>query len=110
VIIATRTLKFRNGSGDVEIRIDIFSPERDGNAWKCSYEIGWPHGKWSSYAAGLDSVQAILLALHKIGVEIYFSDYHETGKLFWCAPGTGYGFPVPSSARDVMIGDDLKYY
>jgi hypothetical protein len=44
-----------------------------------------------------------------IGAEIYSSSYHEQGKLFWDAPGRGYGFPVVSTYRNLLQGDDAKY-
>jgi len=58
---------------------------------------------------GADSMQAIVLALQMIGAGIYSSSYHEQGKLFWESGRKGYGFPVMSSYRDLMQGDDLKY-
>ena len=54
-------------------------------------------------------MQAIVLALQMIGAGIYSSSYHEQGKLFWESGRKGYGFPVMSSYRDLMQGDDLKY-
>lgn len=45
-----------------------------------------------------------------VGTDIYTSDYHASGKLRWGEPGTGYGFPVPSSIRDLLIGDDKKFF
>ena len=44
-----------------------------------------------------------------IGAEIYSSNYHKAGKLFWDKPGNGYGFPVASSLRDLLQGDDIKF-
>lgn len=44
-----------------------------------------------------------------IGGEIYASEYHKSGALFLDEPGRGYGFPVASSLRDVLIGDDAKF-
>lgn len=108
--IATRTLKLRSSTGDRDVPIIIFAPERDGPAWKCGYEIRWPERTWSSHAGGLDSTQALVLALQKIGIEIYYSDHHKSGRLFLDSPGNGYGFPLPPCARDVMVGDDVKYY
>ena len=108
--VATRELKLRSQSGDAAVRIDIFAPERDGEAWKCLYEINWPTEKWSSYGGGYDPMQAVILALQKIGTDIYFSDYHKSGNLFWDSPGKGYGFPLPPSAREMLIGDDAKFF
>jgi hypothetical protein len=108
--IASRTLKLSDQSRETRIRIDIFAPERDGNAWKCRYQIGWPENTWSSYGAGIDAVQALVIAMQKIAAEIYFSEYHKSGKLFWESRAKGYGFPVTPAMRDVVIGDDSKYY
>jgi hypothetical protein len=75
----------------------------------CRYEVDWPHGTWKHAAQGIDSVQSIMLAFQMIGSEIYASEYHKSGALMFEAPRRGYGFPVPSSLRDLLIGDDAKY-
>jgi hypothetical protein len=108
--IAERTLKYKSDKGDLIVTIRVFAPERDGNAWKCRYEIDWPAEKWASYAGGFDSTQALILALQKIGTDIYFSEYHKSGRLFWDNPNNGYGFPLPKDARDNLIGNDAKYF
>lgn len=38
------------------------------------------------------------------------SSYHKSGKLALDARGRGYGFPVVSSLRDLLEGDDAKYF
>jgi hypothetical protein len=43
---------------------------------------------------GLAGAQFSILLLRMIGAEIYTSDYHKSGNLFFEAPGRGYGFPV----------------
>jgi hypothetical protein len=43
-----------------------------------------------------------------IGAEIYTSDYHKLGQLIWREPAQGYGFPVPLSIRDLLVGDDAN--
>ena len=45
-----------------------------------------------------------------IGADIYSSSYHKSGKLMLEAPGKGYGFPVVSSLRDLLEGDDAKFF
>lgn len=109
VIIASRFLTFRSETGDIKIPINIFAPERDDGAWKCRYEIGWPDDVWKSYGAGVDSVQALNIALEKIGIELYTSEFHKSERLIWEKPANGYGFPVAKDARDLLIGDDAKY-
>jgi hypothetical protein len=108
--VATRRLRLHSQSVDADVQIDIFAPERDGEAWTCRYEINWPAEKWSSHAGGLDSMQAVILALQKIGTDIYFSDYHKSGSLFWESPEKGYGFPLPPSAREMLVGDDARFF
>ncbi|GIK80156.1 MAG: hypothetical protein H3C55_11905 [Pseudorhodoplanes sp.] len=109
MIAAERTLKLRDGDRLVEIPIRVFVPERaaDGT-WFCRYEVGWPEGIRQSRAGGVDSAQALLLAMQMIGSEIYTSSYHRSGNLFLDAPGRGYGFPVAATLRDLLEGDDRK--
>jgi hypothetical protein len=111
MLIADRTLKLRRGDAEIEIPIRIFAPviEHPGS-WSCRYEIEWPDHTRTMNAAGADAVQALDIALRMIGAEIYTSDYHKSGDLFFEAPGRGYGFPVPANMRDLLIGDDKDYF
>jgi hypothetical protein len=105
--MATRLLTLRHDGAEVAVPIQIERPEQDSSgAWFCRYEIAWPHGRWSSAGWGFDAVQAVLLTMRKIGTEIYMSEYHNSGKLMWTAPGRGYAFPVPRNLRDLLIGDN----
>lgn len=110
MIIATRTLTLKGPRGGIEIPIAISAPKQEGDAWSCVYEIGWPEGSASIAAWGRDSVQALVVALQMIGAEIYSSTYHKSGNLSFEEPGGGYGFPVVSSIRDLLEGDDAKYF
>jgi hypothetical protein len=107
MVIATRHLKLRLAAKEADISVRIFSPEADNGGWRCAYEIDWPDGKRSSAAGGVDSVQALFLALQKIGIEIYTSDYHREGQLIWFEANRGYGFPVTKNLRDLLVGGDL---
>lgn len=108
-MIATRTLKLQRENDVFDIVIRIFAPEGSGLAWSCRYEIDWPEGRQVMKAWGVDSVQAILLAFQMIGADIYTSSYHKSGRLLFEAAGQGYGFPVPESIRDLLIGNDRTY-
>jgi hypothetical protein len=108
--IASRTLTLLTEKGAIEIPIKIFAPVCDQpGAWSCRYDIGWPEGMRTSAGWGVDSIQALVLTLGMIGAEIYSSNYHKSGKLFWDKPGNGYGFPVVPTLRDLLQGDDAKY-
>jgi hypothetical protein len=110
MIAATRMLRLKSEGRDREIPIRIFVPElADDKTWWCHYEIGWPEGIWKSRAGGVDSAQALFLAMQMIGSDIYTSNYHQSGELFLDRPGEGYGFPVPSSLRGLLMGDDKRY-
>ena len=110
VIIATRVLKLRSATGIEDVAVRIFAPQQESDgAWFCDYEIDWPEGKWVSRAGGADSMQALFLALQMIGSDIYTSDYHKAGLIYLESPGQGFGFPVPVSLRDLLVGDDTKF-
>ena len=97
-------LLIRTGTIDTEVAIRLFVPEENDGTWSCRYEIDWPNGKKAGAAAGVDSIQAIVLAPQIIGVELYCSDHHKSGSLSW----TGPGFPVAGNVRDLLVGDDTK--
>jgi hypothetical protein len=41
-----------------------------------------------------------------IGAEIYTSTYHQEGRLRAYEHDKGYGFPIASSLRDLLVGVD----
>jgi Domain of unknown function (DUF6968) len=104
VLIAHRRLVISSPSGDIEVPVRLFQPEEDDRMWICRYEIDWPNRRRSYFAAGADGMQALTLAIRIIGVEIYTSEYHESGTLRWFEQGQGYGFPVGDRACDLVIG------
>lgn len=111
MIIASRTLKVRTGAIIAEVPIRVFRPERTKEeSWSCRYEIDWPDRTWTMTAFGIDGIQAILNAFQMIGAEIYTSDYHRAGLLFFEMPGHGYGFPGPGSLRHLLEGDDAGFF
>ena len=76
--------------------------------WSCSYSIGWPDRPKVAEARGADGIQALYLAMERIALDLYASEHHRSGRLSWQKQGRGYGFPVPKSARDELIGDDRE--
>jgi hypothetical protein len=107
MVIANRTLRIRRQSvPDVPVAIRIFAPRPVGRAWSCAYEIDWPGSPRKRDISGFDSMQALFLALQAIGTDLYTSEHHRAGELAWEQEGSGYGFPVPKTIRDLLIGDD----
>jgi Domain of unknown function (DUF6968) len=108
VLIAHRRLVLSSPSGDIQVPVRLFQPEQRDGMWICRYEIDWPNRTKSHLAAGIDGMQALILALRTVGAEIYASDYHKSGCLRWFEPNRGYGFPVPANLRELLIGDDVN--
>jgi hypothetical protein len=106
MIVLNRNLKIKTDAGEVDVPINIHQPVEEEVDWKCEYEIGWPTSSRRSSAFGIDSIQSLLLAIQKIGIELYTSDAHKAGKLAWLEQGDGYGFPLASNVRDLYEGDD----
>jgi hypothetical protein len=108
VLIAQRLLVLSTSSGEVDVPVRLFQPEPKDGMWICRYEIDCPHATKSHFGAGIDGMQALVLAIRMVGVEIYASDYHKSGSLRWFEPNQGYGFPVTPTLRDLLIGDDVN--
>lgn len=108
-MIAKRTLKLKRDHDVFEIAVRVYAPEGEGRIWSCRYEIDWPEGTHMMDVSGVDSIQSLLLAFQMIGADLYTSSYHKSGRLMFDEPGQGYGFPVPNSLRDLLIGHDREY-
>jgi len=108
--IATRSLVLVEGRETRRVEIVVFAPEPVGKDYNCRYEIHWPAEVWQNHGLGVDSIQALVLALHKIGVDLNSSEAGKEGRLGWFDPGDGVGFPVPGKVRDVLRGRDRKLF
>lgn len=104
-----RILRLTNAPG-VTIPVRVYEPVAEPLDWSCRAEIGWPDGMWSRDVTGVDPIQALELALRMIGTQLYVSDLHRAGRLVWLEPGQGYGFPVPVTIRDMLIGEDRRRF
>lgn len=109
-IIARRTLAAAIEGERFDVAVDIFEPQPDaeGANWLCEYEVGWPATPLRNTAYGVDSVQALHLALQMIGAEPYAGRPAALKDLVWLEPGQGFGFPLPPSLRDLAIGEDKR--
>ena len=110
MVIFERLLTYGVAPREREISIKVHAPLQGEHDWSCAYEIGWPGEPRRGFGYGVDATQAVLLALHSIGADLYTSDYHRSGLLRWERTGGGYGYPVPRTIRDLLVGDDAKSY
>lgn len=107
MLIAERTLEVFDGIDTHPVRIVVQKPQQTKfGDWACEYEIGWPEGPRKFAGHGIDSVQALIIALQMIGTELYTSNYHREGQLRHEGLPGGYGFPVASNCRDLLVGYD----
>jgi hypothetical protein len=87
------------------VSIEIGKPEAfpQGGGYYCPYLISGLGDGAVRHAGGEDSVQALELALKKIGATLYTTPEARAGLLTWdCARTAGdLGFPVPDSIRDL---------
>ncbi|QBH01525.1 DUF6968 family protein [Xanthomonas oryzae] len=64
--VLKRTLK----AGSTIVIVTINKPSEDGGDFRCQYTIDDGESRRVSYAMGMDSVQAMQLAMKKIGVDL----------------------------------------
>ena len=100
-VVAKRTV-------NVEVRIYHPQPQSSGVDWECRYEIEWPGALHRNLVGGVDSVQAIFLAIQFIGAELYAGRPAALENLTWLEPGDGFGFLLPFNLRDLAIGEDKQ--
>lgn len=110
MIIAERLLKIKLSSELIDVPVVMFAPKEVEGTWVCKFKIGWPDGEIEMDAGGVDAVQALELALKMIGAFIYSSDHHASGNLKWLEDGKGYGFPITNGLRDMLVGEDRKFF
>jgi hypothetical protein len=102
-VIATRELTLDKTQ---KVKILIGKPHRlpDGDDWYCPHQKVGMDSDRVKYAVGVDELQALLLGLSMVGVELYSSSEYEAGRLSWdCGAVKGdLGFPVPPSVQDIL--------
>ncbi|TVR07406.1 MAG: hypothetical protein EA385_12895 [Salinarimonadaceae bacterium] len=106
MLIISHNIYLKTDVDEIAIEIRLYQPEKHNTAWICRYEVDWPEGSRTFRSSGFDALQALVLALQMIGAEIYSSSYHRAGRLRAYDNEKGYGFPVASSLRDLLVGVD----
>jgi hypothetical protein len=96
-VIATRSLELR---GKPSVAVLIGEPAKDADDHYCPYQIRGIGDERVRYAMGSDAAQALVLALQKVGAELYTSKEAQAKELTWNG-GEDLGFPVPNSLSDL---------
>ncbi|MEZ5901185.1 MAG: hypothetical protein R3D51_17025 [Hyphomicrobiaceae bacterium] len=87
-IIARRTLHV--GATPVEISVEC--PVLDGEDYCCRYAINWPQCTQKGYAMGVDSMQALILALSHIASDVRSPRVQPEEEIYWLELGDEGGF------------------
>lgn len=97
--VAMRKLEL---SGNDCVEILIFEPqEKLKHEFHCKFRIIGLNGDYFRNVVGEDGVQALMLALERIGIDLYTSEAAKAGKLTWNGEAD-LGFPVPSGLEDLL--------
>jgi hypothetical protein len=81
-------------ASEVVIRLSL--PVRCDADFRCDYEIAWPDRKRVFNAFGIDSVQALILALRMVHAELLNSPEGREGQIRWLG-SDDLGLPLPDS-------------
>ncbi len=80
------------------VLVQWMKPAADGPHWRCEYSIAWPHGSVRQrYAMGVDSTQALLLAMKGASGELY----DAKPQVFWWDPDDVLDLPILSEVADL---------
>lgn len=77
--IATRTLKWAGG----DLRVAIFHPVPDGDDYRCDFSIQSNSLDVQGRAIGIDSIQALQLAMVRVGTELERLSAAGQGGVTW---------------------------
>jgi hypothetical protein len=95
-VIAHRSVDFRRGDEQWEVQVRIGRPEQEKEDWKCAVLIEGLGPATEHVARGVDSVQALLLAVVMVTVQLESRVRAEGGTIEWLGfPGAG--LPSPDS-------------
>ncbi len=91
--IASRIFEV-DGEAAFHVHVHVPVLEPDGITWRCSYRLDGPLTKRWRYALGDDSMQALVLALQIISVELELCEENRAGRLGYFAEPGDFGFPA----------------
>lgn len=103
-IIAERELEVSDGR-TVRVRIGKPQPFPEGHSFYCPFQIAGLGKEIIIRAGGVDTFQALILALQMIGATLYTSDEARAGKLTWLGK-RNFGIPVDHVIQDLVPADD----
>lgn len=85
--------------GSKQVLCRFLQPVLDEGDYRCDIEIDWPEPGTSTHAYGVDEVQALLLAMQKVHLDLLAARHYRATDVTWIG-GRSLGLPIPESARD----------
>jgi hypothetical protein len=85
------------------VTVRFLKPVPDGNDFRCDFQIEWPNSKVSKHSFGVDSVQALLLAMQIAHIDLLASPQSKADQLKWL-DNADLGLPLPLN----MKADDFS--
>jgi hypothetical protein len=81
VVVAERQIGYANLGSIVQGRVSIEAPQPDQNDWRCEYVVALPGHERRAYAMGIDSFQALHLAMQAAVAEVSRTEAFKNGHL-----------------------------
>lgn len=100
-VIATRVYEIERPDGGVaEVTLSLGRPRPvpDEEDWFCPYRFAGEGGARISCAFGVDALQALVLALNMIAIELHASEEAKAGRMTWLGQ-SDLGLPFPDALR-----------
>ena len=83
-----------------EVICRFFQPELDEGSFFCRYTIGWAKKTRGRRVGGVDSVQALLLAMQAAHVDMLMARKDDAAHVIWLDE-TSLGLPLAQGLRDL---------
>lgn len=101
MIVAERSFTTATGA----VRLRVAAPVADQDDWRCAFSLAWPDREDADYAMGVDSLQALHLALQKAHIDLLLSPEGRAGELRWLEM-TDLGLPLPPGMTPETVQAD----
>ena len=107
-VVAKRRYDLHTPAGQRQrhVNIEFARPIKEHSHYRCFYRIEGLDGQLVRYAAGIDAVQALLLAMTGAASYIYTSDAFKAGLISWNGD-TNLGLPLIELDDDDVVPNPM---
>lgn len=83
-----------------DLNCRFYRPEMDEGNYFCRYVIDWPKKARERRIGGVDSIQALLLAMQAAHVDLLMARKDDGAEIVWL-DNASLGLPLPQGLRDL---------